>query len=378
MLSCANTRILFLFLLVSVVDSFCTVGTQEHAADEYFLQCALTNEPKISITRNNNTNTNSSTGAWMPTTTSTEAATTSDGTTIHNHNMPEQELTVLGRRCPCAPMNASAAYCPVQYGVCSVSIRYDKDQQHWIDDATMTSVQCTTYHLPTNLVRAAWTGCYALYGFLGLALILTQPGRHAVHHLISSCRPKWRERQVDYIMAHDYGRMRRMLLRSYDRQRRALLVVMPVVGVEEETGDLEAQTRDLEQMAVPWFRRFLQQSSSSSSAADDVWSQPTQVALKTRIFRTTGDAAAECCICFAVVEDGERVGALPCQHVFHADCLKEWVAKRAVCPLCQRTDIVTPHLQQQLLATQNTTEETESNPSRDPRDNNNNDGSGPP
>ena len=42
-----------------------------------------------------------------------------------------------------------------------------------------------------------------------------------------------------------------------------------------------------------------------------------------------------CTICMLDVEDGERVGVLPCDHLFHADCLKEWIKRRNVCPLCQ-------------------------------------------
>jgi len=41
-----------------------------------------------------------------------------------------------------------------------------------------------------------------------------------------------------------------------------------------------------------------------------------------------------CSICFCELEDGDRVGDLSCTHVFHAECLKMWVAKKNACPLC--------------------------------------------
>jgi hypothetical protein len=47
-----------------------------------------------------------------------------------------------------------------------------------------------------------------------------------------------------------------------------------------------------------------------------------------------------CTICFGPLRTGDRVGNLPCQHTFHVDCLKVWLTKRAVCPLCLRTDVV--------------------------------------
>ena len=50
----------------------------------------------------------------------------------------------------------------------------------------------------------------------------------------------------------------------------------------------------------------------------------------------------DCTICFAPLMDGDRVGVLPCNHLFHVDCLKEWLQRRNVCPLCQSQDIATP------------------------------------
>lgn len=93
--------------------------------------------------------------------------------------------------------------------------------------------------------------------------------------------------------------------------------------------------------------------------------RPTRLALKTRIYREAeisekeatslsslddeerGDELGEtetldCTICFGAIENGERIGALPCDHIFHVECLKSWLVRRAVCPLCQRTDVVHP------------------------------------
>lgn len=50
----------------------------------------------------------------------------------------------------------------------------------------------------------------------------------------------------------------------------------------------------------------------------------------------------ECTICLAEVEDGEKIGVLSCHHIFHADCLRNWIARRNACPLCQVTEIASP------------------------------------
>ena len=49
-----------------------------------------------------------------------------------------------------------------------------------------------------------------------------------------------------------------------------------------------------------------------------------------------------CTICIMEVEDGDKVGALSCHHIFHVQCLKEWIKRKNVCPLCQVPDIASP------------------------------------
>mmetsp|Transcript_24642 Transcript_24642/g.59419 ORF Transcript_24642/g.59419 Transcript_24642/m.59419 type:complete len:711 (+) Transcript_24642:160-2292(+) len=50
----------------------------------------------------------------------------------------------------------------------------------------------------------------------------------------------------------------------------------------------------------------------------------------------------ECTICLGEIDDGDRVGILPCTHVFHVDCLRQWITRRNACPLCQVTEIAAP------------------------------------
>ena len=41
-----------------------------------------------------------------------------------------------------------------------------------------------------------------------------------------------------------------------------------------------------------------------------------------------------CTICFAPLEEGDRIGDLQCNHEFHVDCLKTWIQRKNACPLC--------------------------------------------
>ena len=41
-----------------------------------------------------------------------------------------------------------------------------------------------------------------------------------------------------------------------------------------------------------------------------------------------------CSVCLCEMEDTDQVGVIKCNHVFHLDCLSEWLRINKVCPLC--------------------------------------------
>ena len=41
-----------------------------------------------------------------------------------------------------------------------------------------------------------------------------------------------------------------------------------------------------------------------------------------------------CTICLCDYINGDKVIILPCIHMFHAECIKEWLKKNS-CPLCK-------------------------------------------
>jgi hypothetical protein len=55
------------------------------------------------------------------------------------------------------------------------------------------------------------------------------------------------------------------------------------------------------------------------------------------------EQGVRCAICLDRLEQGDVVGDIPCEHVFHKDCLKDWLRKKNRCPLCQRSDVATPN-----------------------------------
>ncbi len=43
----------------------------------------------------------------------------------------------------------------------------------------------------------------------------------------------------------------------------------------------------------------------------------------------------ECCICFLDFEVSDEVCRLPCGHIFHEECVSEWLRKKCTCPECR-------------------------------------------
>ncbi|KAI4343233.1 hypothetical protein MLD38_027761 [Melastoma candidum] len=55
-----------------------------------------------------------------------------------------------------------------------------------------------------------------------------------------------------------------------------------------------------------------------------------------------GKGALECAICISEFKDYEMLRLLPkCDHVFHIECIDEWVSGHVTCPVC-RSDLVPP------------------------------------
>jgi hypothetical protein len=52
-----------------------------------------------------------------------------------------------------------------------------------------------------------------------------------------------------------------------------------------------------------------------------------------------GEKEKTCAICLAEIEHGDIVGDIPCNHLFHKDCLKSWLRRSNRCPLCQKEGI---------------------------------------
>lgn len=44
----------------------------------------------------------------------------------------------------------------------------------------------------------------------------------------------------------------------------------------------------------------------------------------------------ECCICLAKYMEKEEIRQLPCSHIFHLECVDQWLMIISCCPLCKQ------------------------------------------
>lgn len=47
------------------------------------------------------------------------------------------------------------------------------------------------------------------------------------------------------------------------------------------------------------------------------------------------ETSERCCICLVNFEQDEDVSKMPCHHVYHRDCIIQWLRINHVCPLCR-------------------------------------------
>lgn len=49
-----------------------------------------------------------------------------------------------------------------------------------------------------------------------------------------------------------------------------------------------------------------------------------------------GESKAKCVICVDEMAVGEKASVLPCDHLFHGECVTPWLKQHNTCPVCRR------------------------------------------
>jgi hypothetical protein len=53
------------------------------------------------------------------------------------------------------------------------------------------------------------------------------------------------------------------------------------------------------------------------------------------VIYTKSDGDETCTICLSLLENGDSIGHLDCNHKFHFDCINEWCKYKSQCPMCR-------------------------------------------
>jgi hypothetical protein len=249
------------------------------------------------------------------------------------------------RECNCFEPEYETVYCPFATYLCQApSRRY--------------SIQipgCMTEPKGRERSITIFQGLIISYGLLIACIFGAGLGRSSIDYMLSCCIPGWNRFLATRMLRRNPNRARAFIRNSWVRRRRMW---------ERRADHTEAQIEDATVAAA-------------MAQAEAEAEKPTSLALRTKLYkgglhrlegrlRSTKDEESSvgrmslspshssehgeddedddenCTICFAPLLDGDRVGALPCDHIFHAECLKTWLQRRNVCPLCQKKDVATP------------------------------------
>jgi hypothetical protein len=166
------------------------------------------------------------------------------------------------------------------------------------------------------------------FAVLATCLVLTVSGRNVLDLILSQLFPCcWNDWVVRCILRRNPDRAR-LLIRRFHRRHQERM--------EQRLRDLRVEVQPTPQQAVRLGLKTRVFDASKDTSFDK------------EVLETEGDPDDEalvdhlCSICFGLIQDGERVGNLPCSHLFHVDCLKSWLARRNVCPLCLQANVAVP------------------------------------
>ena len=272
-----------------------------------------------------------------------------------------QMYALTARKCTCANDPAQYLgmdyYCMQPYTHCAIP--------SWWGGAENLTPGCVNRPKRERFVRGVWPVVVVWFSLLITCFLCTKPGHMVYDYALGLCCPCWTNWVANRMLRRDPDRANH-LIRQYWRRRRRALERRYFLMIAERRARGEVDDDDEAEREV-------------DDSTSDLF-PPTELALKTRIFNRSDEEAAlvaddtlsdedsdlgdeaACTICLGVIEDGARVGALACDHIFHVECLKPWLARRNVCPLCQMENAATPRCRPRAesVPTDATTDEEES------------------
>ena len=282
------------------------------------------------------------------------------------------------RVCWCSQyFNRRYEYCPAAFDSCRV-------------EGFEGPITCFHSHEGGAFVRGFWFICVFWFTALLYAFSCTEQGSSARAYLkrklCSRCCFPSMDTQHDVLRA-DVERMiqrdpdratwllrsaflRQQMQHREGRQRRLFLLRSDIEENNEESGNDAMATPNRETLELK-VKRFQGESSDETEESSDEntgsdpsnnkvtdangeqdssnfsFAQASQLlssALASLSVNTEVDDmdCVKCAICLSTVQKGDRIGDIPCGHIYCVDCLKDWLKRKNHCPLCHREGLATP------------------------------------
>jgi hypothetical protein len=263
-----------------------------------------------------------------------EADTVATSASANMSASPEEYAYFYARECNCFQQWAPVVFCPLTIHTC---LRGNWDAPPGCRNTTKAQ-------------SFAWSmQMLSLAGFVVLAVCCCQregTGANSRDLILSLCIPRYREHLADRILQRNPRRAYRLYRSRFLDQQAEMLqrhqwiasmvsdaTVLPQ-QVDRQRPVQQVELREMENQQVPSGKRTSQ----------------STLLLRTTVYRQNRQPSEDeihddaCAICCADLVDGDRVGVLEvCRHQFHVECLKPWLQRRNMCPLCQKEGIAKLH-----------------------------------
>ena len=246
-----------------------------------------------------------------------------------------------GLYCDCTSRlpTKSNFYCPVTSNSCEVWRGFSNSDDY--------SVSCTNENWMVAYARYMWYYLIFWFAFLALSLILTAPGQHAIKYVLSRRFPRINDRIVDLIIELENNRYMQTQMgiayeRHMQRQRDGWVSGYKLKTKRYSFRDGDTKDHDDCIRTEEGSKKYTSEECAINQNAVALDEQNRDVDVletesigchgSTEISPNDGSARSSdqniCTICLLDIEDGDIIADVKCGHVYHADCLSEWILKK--------------------------------------------------
>lgn len=217
-----------------------------------------------------------------------------------NDNDGNDIIEITARQCLCS-RKTSNEYCAILNGENRCSVH------RWTSDPNLETI-CYKKTKLENFLQFIYLPSMLLLGIVIIMPFSTVAGKNSVEYLLSFCFPCIRRRHVNRVIQQE------------------MEAITEHIAIESI---LDCDDGMVEQTVLKLRTKFLNLDHQDQGRHHDKQNHDPE-----GISSDLNSVEVSCLICMAGIKEGERIADLSCNHNFHTDCIKEWIKRRNVCPLC--------------------------------------------